>query len=43
MSITETIKAARQDALQCRPDIRSQHPVSAVAKVGTLALREASI
>jgi hypothetical protein len=42
-SITETIKAARLDALHNRPDIRQQHPVSTRAKVGKLALREASI
>jgi len=43
VSITETIKAARQNALQCRPDIRPQTPASAIAKVRKLALREASI
>jgi hypothetical protein len=43
VSITETIKAAGQNALHRRPDIRPQTPASAIAKVKTLALREASI
>jgi hypothetical protein len=43
VSITETIKAARQDLVHYRPDIRQQHPSSAVMKVRKLAFPEASI